>query len=243
MGRQTTFLAVLVLVLGCAGGARAQCDIGGGTPVQQGCDGVSYEGCCDSQDLYWCEQGWLCTTDCSVQPLCGWRNAANFYACDTDGNPAPGNNPPMDCPAQDGDGDGYTTDQGDCDDTNQWINPGAAENCVNGVDDDCDGAIDTNDTDCPQGDDDDAVGDDDDHVGDDDDQVGDDDQQHGDDDDTVGPFGDDDDTSPGGNNQQQFNENPHLGIVCGCRTADRTPASPALVLLLMIGIVAVRRLR
>jgi MYXO-CTERM domain-containing protein len=210
MGRRTVIGMVFALTMAWAGGVQAQCEVGGGTPVQQGCDGITYDGCCSGQDVYWCEQGWLCTTDCTAAPYCGWRNAAEFYACDTAGNPAPGNNPPMECPAVDGDGDGYTEAQGDCDDTSQWINPGAAENCANGVDDD--------------------------------DDQGDDDQQHGDDDDTSGPYGDDD-TSPGGNNQQQFNENPHLGIVCGCRTADRTPASPALVLLLMIGITAARRLR
>ena len=146
----------------------------------------------------------------------------------------------MQCPALDGDGDGYTEDQGDCDDTNQWVNPGAAENCANGIDDDCDGATDNQDPDCNQGDDDDAVGDDDDQVGDDDDQVGDDDDQVGDDDQQHND--DDDDNSPGGN-QQQYNENPHLGIVCGCRTADRTPVSPALAILLMVGVAAARRLR
>jgi len=43
-------------------------------------------------------------------------------------------------PSQDLDGDGYTQVE-DCDDTSQAINPGVDEVC-NGIDDDCDGAID-----------------------------------------------------------------------------------------------------
>jgi hypothetical protein len=51
------------------------------------------------------------------------------------------------------DGDGYSIDGGpcgqvDCDDTDPAINPGAAEDCGNGSDDDCDGLIDSNDPYC-----------------------------------------------------------------------------------------------
>ena len=41
----------------------------------------------------------------------------------------------------DNDGDGYTENQGDCDDTNASINPGATE-IQDGIDNDCDGQID-----------------------------------------------------------------------------------------------------
>lgn len=44
-------------------------------------------------------------------------------------------------PCQDNDLDGYTTCDGDCDDVNLNINPGAAEPC-NGLDDDCNGTVD-----------------------------------------------------------------------------------------------------
>jgi hypothetical protein len=45
------------------------------------------------------------------------------------------------CSATDGDGDGYSTCDGDCNDGNDDIHPGAVELC-NGIDDDCDDAID-----------------------------------------------------------------------------------------------------
>ncbi len=44
-------------------------------------------------------------------------------------------------PACDGDGDGIAEDQGDCDDHDPAVNPGAVEVC-NGLDDDCSGLVD-----------------------------------------------------------------------------------------------------
>jgi hypothetical protein len=48
---------------------------------------------------------------------------------------------------EDLDGDGWTVLQGDCDDANPSVHPGAIEVC-NGMDDDCDGLIDNNATGC-----------------------------------------------------------------------------------------------
>jgi len=41
----------------------------------------------------------------------------------------------------DGDGDGYKPSEGDCDDSNEHVNPGVAEKC-DGIDNNCDGQID-----------------------------------------------------------------------------------------------------
>jgi hypothetical protein len=49
----------------------------------------------------------------------------------------------------DSDGDGYNIECGnDCDDENASINPGAAENCMDEADNDCDGFFDWNDPNC-----------------------------------------------------------------------------------------------
>ena len=50
----------------------------------------------------------------------------------------------------DNDGDTYKSNV-DCDDNDPAVNPGAAEICDNGIDDDCDGAIDGADSDCGGG--------------------------------------------------------------------------------------------
>ncbi len=81
----------------------------------------------------------------------------------------------------DGDGDGLPAYDGDCDDANANAYPGNAEDCGDGVDNDCDGLIDGADGDCA-GDDDDTADDDDDTAGDDDDTADDDDDTAGDDD-------------------------------------------------------------
>lgn len=51
----------------------------------------------------------------------------------------------FDLPCEDGDGDGVASCDGDCDDANAAVYPGAAERC-NGQDDNCDGVIDNEDT-------------------------------------------------------------------------------------------------
>ncbi len=47
----------------------------------------------------------------------------------------------------DNDGDGFTADE-DCDDGDAARNPDATEDCTNEVDDDCDGDVDFDDSDC-----------------------------------------------------------------------------------------------
>lgn len=70
---------------------------GDGQPVHEGCDTISWEGCCDGESLYWCENGWVCVMDCSENPSCGWDSKQSFYNCGTGGDAAPGNDPPLDC--------------------------------------------------------------------------------------------------------------------------------------------------
>ena len=54
-------------------------------------------------------------------------------------------------PEQDIDGDGYSRDQGDCDDNDAAVNPGAAERCdAADIDEDCDGLVNDADTE-PEG--------------------------------------------------------------------------------------------
>ncbi len=54
-------------------------------------------------------------------------------------------------PCYDNDGDGYLAEEcggDDCDDSDYYVNPGAAEICDDEKDNDCDGLIDTSDSDC-----------------------------------------------------------------------------------------------
>ncbi len=48
----------------------------------------------------------------------------------------------------DTDGDGYTRDEGDCNDGDPDINPGVREICDDGIDNDCDLALDFDDPEC-----------------------------------------------------------------------------------------------
>ncbi|MEA1925529.1 MAG: right-handed parallel beta-helix repeat-containing protein [Candidatus Altiarchaeota archaeon] len=83
-------------------------------------------------------------TDCDASVL---GTDVDYY-CDEDedgyirdtpsGNGAPGEVPPG-CELTPGD---------DCDDSNADVNPGATEDCSDGIDNDCDGLIDMNDPDC-----------------------------------------------------------------------------------------------
>jgi len=75
----------------------------------------------------------------------GLHNNIYVFATDTAGSS--GRAGPIEvevneCDPIDRDGDGYTSCQGDCDDTNQDVNPDGTEVCDDGIDNDCDGLVD-----------------------------------------------------------------------------------------------------
>ena len=61
-----------------------------------GCDGVSFEGCCDGQLLKFCDSGELVEVNCGFQG-CGWDTVDEWYACSADGEDPSGANP-IQCP-------------------------------------------------------------------------------------------------------------------------------------------------
>ena len=70
-------------------------------PLCAGCQAeqVTPDGCCQSDVLYFCDDinHVVCSIDCASDPLCGWVHNMEYYDCGTDGDPAPGNNPPLEC--------------------------------------------------------------------------------------------------------------------------------------------------
>ncbi len=119
---------------GCGSGYRFECVSGAGQCKRESCTDPSYP--------YWC--GNNCWSGCG---------AGYDFVC---------NNGKGECKSQckDNDGDGYgnpglsSCSKGsatDCNDNNANVNPGMAEVCSDGVDNDCDGKADGADTDCCPG--------------------------------------------------------------------------------------------
>lgn len=147
----------------CVGGAWLTCslsDYAAGTPVfevtetscdtqDNDCDGLVDEGCSCPPAGTPCSDGNACTVNETEDGNCncvGGTLATAGTVCD-DGNPnttndvCNGSGFCIGTPCTDNDADGFTTCQGDCNDNNANIRPGAIEVC-NGVDDDCDGQVD-----------------------------------------------------------------------------------------------------
>jgi hypothetical protein len=74
---------------------------GGGLLVDgQICPGVlGYEGCCQNNQLYWCEtDGKVHSVDCMQNPSCGWKAEVSYYDCGTNGGNEPAGMFPINCP-------------------------------------------------------------------------------------------------------------------------------------------------
>ncbi len=136
------------------------------------------------------------------------------YDCNTGGLSGP-QKTPLTC---DSDGDDYH-DQWDCAPDDPTVHPEGTEVCDDGVDNDCDGDVDTDDSDCPDTDDDTA-----------------DDDTGPDDDDDNDDGADDDDGSPADTDLQP-------GFLCACRMAGAGAASPAALALSGFAALLSRRRR
>ena len=62
------------------------------------CFGISYEGCCEGELLWWCQNGALQYQKCSDNLHCGWDAGSDFYNCGTAGQADPSGTHPIDCP-------------------------------------------------------------------------------------------------------------------------------------------------
>jgi len=75
------------------------CDETAGKCVgQAACGQITYQGCCDGQTLWYCDNNKLRSQDCAVQPSCGWDAKNKFYNCGTAGQTDPSGQFPLKCP-------------------------------------------------------------------------------------------------------------------------------------------------
>ena len=121
----------------------------------QGCDGLTYEGCCDGNLLKWCENNQISTQSCAAG-TCGWSSSQGFYNCNTGGGEDPSGLHPKDCNPCEPDctnkecgDDGCDGSCGSCTDSQTCVNGTCQDICVpdcagkNCGNDGCDGSCGT----------------------------------------------------------------------------------------------------
>ena len=65
---------------------------------EEGCGGVSFEGCCDGSMLKYCENDEVKEIDCSAgSGACGWNAEGGYYDCGTEGDADPSGANPQIC--------------------------------------------------------------------------------------------------------------------------------------------------
>ncbi len=121
-------------------GAFEECNNG----IDNNCNGIVDEGCNgDSTFVDYDGDGYDVTVDCDDNNV--WAYPGALESCndwiDNNCNGQVDEGCNGDSTFIDTDGDGYPA-FADCNDNNPWVNPGAVEECNNGVDNDCDGLID-----------------------------------------------------------------------------------------------------
>ncbi|MGB0589898.1 MAG: hypothetical protein ACPGU1_09480 [Myxococcota bacterium] len=84
------------------GNSCGLCDAGlacvAGACVDDPCEGVTFEGCCDGDTLQYCDNGTLQSLNCSSSPSCGWDASAGYYDCGNDATEDPSGASAILCP-------------------------------------------------------------------------------------------------------------------------------------------------
>ncbi|MCU0660926.1 MAG: hypothetical protein MUC50_01200, partial [Myxococcota bacterium] len=76
-------------------GTGSQADTGTGVDTDDPCLGITAEGCCDGEVMYWCFDGGLMSYDCNGYP-CGWKNGLGVKC---NGKNTPPDGYPFECPS------------------------------------------------------------------------------------------------------------------------------------------------